>query len=376
MPSTDLDLARAFAGLTDPRIDRTRRHELVDIVVIALCAVICGADSWLEVEQFGRSKRDWLGRFLRLPNGIPSHDTFTRVFARLDPAEFRQCFAAWMAAACRATGLVPIAIDGKAVRAAQRNTFSGRLHLVNAWATENRLILGQVAVPDLGSEQTALPELLRVLDLAGAVVTLDAGGCHADVAERIKTGGGEYVLALKDNQPLLRQAVADRFQAVIEGGPPAAGYDRHEETATGHGRVETRTCEVLRQVTGLPGQADWPGLCTVAVVCRVCRVGDQETAEVRYFLASLDAGAAAILGLARGHWGVENGLHWVLDVAFREDANKTRLGHAGENLGWLRRVALSLLKRAPGKGSIKGKRLQAGWDEAFLTAVLREITIG
>jgi predicted transposase YbfD/YdcC len=374
MPSTDLDLARAFAHLTDPRIDRTKKHALVDIVVIALCAVICGADSWTEVEEFGHSKRDWLGRFLRLPNGIPSHDTFTRVFAALDPAEFQRCFAAWMAAACRATGLVPIAIDGKAVRAAERNTFSGKLHLVSAWATESRLILGQAAVPDLANEQAAIPELLRVLDLAGAVVTIDAGGCYADIAEKIVAGGGEYVLALKDNQPLLRQAVADRFQAVIDRGPPAAGYDRHEERDTGHGRTETRTCEVLRGVAGLPGQANWPGLCTIAVVCRLCRVGGKETAEVRYFVSGLDTDAVTMLALVRGHWGIENGLHWVLDVAFREDANKTRSGHAGANLGWLRRVALSLLKRAPGKGSIKGKRLKAGWDEAFLTSVLREIT--
>jgi predicted transposase YbfD/YdcC len=374
MPSTDLDLARAFAGLTDPRIDRTKRHELTDIVVIALCATICGADSWLEVEQFGNAKRAWLDRFLKLANGIPSHDTFTRVFAALDPAEFRACFAAWMAAACEATGLVPIAIDGKAVRASKRNTFSGCVHLVSAWATENRLILGQAAVPDLSNEQAAIPELLKVLDLAGAVVTIDAGGCYADIAEQITTGGGRYVLALKDNQPLLRRAVADRFQAVIEAGPPAAGYDRHEDESNGHGRTETRTCEVLRDVTGLPGQAAWPGLCTIAVVCRLCRAGGKETAEVRYFVSSLDADAATVLALVRGHWGIENGLHWVLDVAFREDANKTRVGHAGENLGWLRRVALSLLKRTPGKGSIKGKRLQAGWDEAFLAAVLREIT--
>jgi predicted transposase YbfD/YdcC len=374
MPSTDLDLARAFAGLTDPRIDRTKKHELTDIVVIALCAVVCGADSWLEVEQFGHARRAWLGRFLRLPNGVPSHDTFTRVFAALDPAEFRACFAAWMAAACAATGLVAIAIDGKSVRAAERNTFSGRLHLVSAWAAENRLILGQAAVPDLGNEQTALPELLKVLDLAGAVVTLDAGGCHADIAERIVGEGGQYVLALKDNQRLLHGAVADRFQAVIESGPPAAGYDRHEAESAGHGRTETRTCEVLRGVTGLPGQADWPGLCTIAVVCRLCRVGQTETAEVRYFVSSLDADAATILALVQGHWGIENGLHWVLDVAFREDANKTRLGHAGENLGWLRRVALSLLKRTPAKGSMHARRLHAAWDEAFLTDVLRQLT--
>jgi len=374
MPSTDLDLARAFAGLTDPRIDRTKLHPLTDIVVIALCAVICGADSWLEVEEFGHTKHDWLKRFLELPNGIPSHDTFTRVFAALDPAEFQTCFAAWMAAACEATGLTPIAIDGKAARAAERNTFSGRLHLVTAWATENRLVLGQAAVPDLGNEQAAIPELLKVLDLAGAVVTIDAGGCYPEVAQRVTGAGGRYVLALKDNQPLLRQAVADRFEAVIEGGPPAAGYDIHEEESKGHGREETRTCEVLRGVTGLPGQAAWPGLCTIAVVCRISRANGKETSEVRYFVSSLDADAATLLRLVRGHWGIENELHWVLDVAFREDTNKTRVGHAGENLAWLRRIALSLLKQTPGKGSIKGKRLKAGWDEAFLASVLREIT--
>lgn len=279
-----------------------------------------------------------------------------------------------MAAACEATGLVPIASGGKAIRAADRNTLSGCLHLVNAWTTENHLILGQVAVPDLANEQTALPELLKVLDLTGAVVTLDASGCHADIAVKIKGGGGEYVLALKDNQPLLQQAVADRFQAVIEHGPPATGYGRHEVESVGHGRAETRTCEVLRGVTGLPGPASWPGLCTIAVVCRLCRAGEKEAAEVRYFIASVDADAATMLGLVRGHWGIANGLHWVLDVAFREDANRTRSGHAGENLAWLRRIALSLWKRAPGKGSIKGKRLKAGWDEDFLTSVLREIT--
>jgi predicted transposase YbfD/YdcC len=217
------------------------------------------------------------------------------------------------------------------------------------------------------------PELLKVLDLAGAVVTIDAGGCHADVARRIVVAGGQYIRALKENQPLLRQAVADRFEAVMEDGPPAAGYDRHQEQATGHGRVETRACEVLRNVTGLPGQASWPGLCTIAVVCRLCRAGGKETAEVRYFLGSLDADARTIPALVRGHWGIENELHWVLDVAFREDAN-TRAGHAGKNLAWLRRLALSLLRRTPGKGSIKGKRLTAGWDEGFLTSVLQQGT--
>ncbi|HVK14060.1 MAG TPA: ISAs1 family transposase [Gemmataceae bacterium] len=252
----------------------------------------------------------------------------------------------------------------------QAETFSGRRHLVSAWEAENRLVLGQVAVPDRANEQAALPELLTLLDLAGAVVTLDAGGCPADIAARIVGEGGDYVLALKDNQPLLRQAVADRFGAVIEAGPPAAGYDRHEERDAGHGRHETRTCEVLRNVAGLPGQGDWPRLATIPVVCRVCRVGETETTDVRSFLASLDADAATLLGLVRGHWGIEYQLHWVLDVGFREDTNTTRAGHAGENLAWLRRIALSLLNAAPGKGSTKGKRLKAGWDEAFLTQVL------
>jgi predicted transposase YbfD/YdcC len=297
------------------------------------------------------------------------------VFGLLDPRKFQECFAAWMAAACRATGLKPIAIDGKAVRAARRATANGCLTVVSAWATESGVALGQVAVEDLSNEQAASPELLKALDLAGAIVTIDAAGCQKEVARLVTEAEGDYVLALKDNQPTLREAVAQRFQDVIEAGPGQRDYDCYtEESRSAHGRQETRTCEVIRGVAGLPGQHLWPGLTAIAVVVRICQAAGQLTDEVRYFISSASVSAAEMLRLVRCHWSIENQLHWVLDVAFREDANKTRAGHAGENLAWLRRVGLSLLKKAPGGESIQTKRLKAGWDEDFLLAILRDFT--
>jgi predicted transposase YbfD/YdcC len=375
MPTTDLSLTAAFAGLDDPRRDHNKLHPLTDLLAVALCATLCGAQSWPQVVTFAQAKQAWLRRFLSLPNGIPSHDTFNRVFGLLDPRKFQECFAAWMAAACQATGLKPIAIDGKAVRAARRGTANGCLTVVTAWATENGVALGQVAVEDLSNEQAAIPELLKALDLAGAIVTIDAAGCQKEVARLVTEAGGDYVLALKDNQPTLREAVAQRFQDVIEGGPGQRDYDCYtEESKPAHGRQETRTCEVIRGVAGLPGQHLWPGLTAIAVVVRICQAAGQLTDEVRYFISSARVSAAEMLRLVRGHWSIENQLHWVLDVAFREDANKARAGHAGENLAWLRRVGLSLLKKAPGGESIQTKRLKAGWDEDFLLAILRDFT--
>jgi hypothetical protein len=233
MPKQDVSIARHFAEVPDPRIDRTKKHALADILVIALCAVICGADSFEEVERFGNAKRDWLKGFLALPNGIPSHDTFARVFARLDPRAFGQCVAAWMAAVCEATGLRHVAIDGKAVRSAPRDTFSGRLHLVSAWAAENRLVLGQQAVAGGSHEIAAIPELLRVLDLHGALVTLDAAGCQKAIAQQIRAQGGDYLLAVKGNQPALHDAVLAAFGRAFEvdGG---AALDEHEAVERGH----------------------------------------------------------------------------------------------------------------------------------------------
>ena len=372
MPTDPLSLARHFADLPDPRIDRTKRHALGDILVIALSAVVCGADSWEDIEEFGRAKEPLFRRFLALPNGIPSHDTFYRVFPALDPKKFADCFGRWMAAVCEGTGLTHIAIDGKAVRGTAGNTFSGCLHLVSAWAAENRVILGQQAVAECSHEIAAIPEVLRALDLHGAVVTADAAGCQTEVAGQIRRDGGHYVLAVKGNQPKLEGAVRGLVTAAFAADFAGLRHDGCESVDDRHGRHEERYVTVIYDPPGLPDC--WPDVAAVVAVSRERRAGAAYSCETGYYITSYPGTAAELGGLVRGHWGVENGLHWVPDVAFREDECRTRAGHAGENLGLLRRVAVSLLKRAPGKRSIKGKRLKAGWDDGYLLQVLRGIT--
>jgi predicted transposase YbfD/YdcC len=369
MPQQDVSIARYFADLPDPRVDRTKKHHLGDILVIALCAVVCGADSWEEVEAFGEAKEGWLKRFLALPNGIPSHDTFYRVFARLDPQAFGECVAGWMGAMCEAAGLRHVAIDGKAVRSAPRGTFRGCLHLVSAWAAENRLILGQQAVADGSHEIAAIPELLKVLGLKGALVTLDAAGCQKEVARQVRAQGGDYLLAVKGNQPALHEAVLAAFDRACGADFAGVGHDGHEAVEDGHGRHEERYTTVIYDPPGLP--ADWPGVAAVVLVGREREVGGANASTAHYYVTSLRGTAAELGRLVRRHWAVENELHWCLDVAFREDANKTAAGHAGANLGLVRRVAASLLKQDPQKGSIKRKRLTAALDENYLAQVLQ-----
>jgi predicted transposase YbfD/YdcC len=372
MPKIDLAIARYFADLPDPRVDRTKKHRLGDILVIALCAVLCGADSWEEIERFGQAKAAWLERLLALPNGIPSHDTFYRVFTRLDPQAFGRCVAAWMGAVCEAAGLRHIAIDGKAVRSAPRNTFSGCLHLVSAWAAENRLILGQQAVADGSHEIAAIPALLRVLDLHGALVTVDAAGCQKEIAAQIRGQGGDYLLAVKGNQPTLHAAVLAALDRAFATDFDGMAQDGHEVTEAAHGRHEERSITVLYDPDGLP--PEWPDVAAVALVVRGRVVKGERTDTAHYYVTSLRGTAAELGDLIRRHWAVENELHWTLDVAFREDGNKTAAGHAGTNLGLVRRVAVSLLKQDPGRGSIKAKRLCAALDEGYLEQVLRGFT--
>lgn len=369
MPSQDVSIARYFADLPDPRIDRTRKHALGDILVIALCAVIAGADSWEEVEAFGRAKEEWLRRFLALPNGIPSHDTFYRVFTRLDPQKFGACVAGWMGEVCEAAGLRHVAIDGKSVRSAPRGTFSGCLHLVSAWAAENRLILGQQAVADGSHEIAAIPELLRVLELKGALVTLDAAGCQKEIAKQIRERGGDYLLAVKGNQPTLHDAVHAAFDRACETDFVGVKHARAETVEEAHGRHEERYTTVIYDPEGLP--PEWPDVAAVVLVGREREVKGVRTDTAHYYITSLRGTATELADLIRRHWSVENELHWCLDVAFREDASKTAAGHAGTNLGLVRRVAASLLKQDPGKGSIKAKRLRAGWDDDYRSQVLQ-----
>lgn len=369
MPQHDLSVARYFADLPDPRVDRTKKHALGDILIIALCATIAGADSWEEVERFGRAKHDWLRTFLALPDGIPSHDTFYRVFARLDPKRFAGSVARRMEAVCRATGLRHIAIDGKAVRAAPGGTFSGCLHLVNAWATENRLIPGQEPVADGSHEIAAIPELLKVLALKGALVTLDAAGCRKEIARQVRDGGGDYLLAVKGNQPSLHEAVLGVSDRACEAD--FAGFDHADQghAEDGHGRHEERYVGVIYDPDGLP--PEWPDVSAVVLVGRERAVKGANTSTAHYYITSLRGTAEELGRLIRRHWAVENELHWVLDTAFGEDSNRTAAGHAGVNLGLVRRVAASLLHRDPGRGGIKAKRLSAALDEGYLMKVLR-----
>ena len=367
MPDQELAFARHFADLPDPRVLRTRKHALTDILVIALCAVVCGADSFEEIARFGRARRDWLGRFLALPHGIPSHDTFNRVFAALDRRQFAARFGGWMAGLADGAGLRAIAIDGKACRSAPGDTASGCLHLVSAWAAENGLILGQEAVADGSHEIAAIPELLRVLDLKGALVTTDAAGCQKAIAAQIRSQGGDYVLAVKGNQPALARAA----RAALERAAAAdfAGCDLHESSGAGHGRVEERSVAVIPAPAGLP--AGWADAAAVVVVGREREVKGKRTDSTHFDLTSLRARVAELAGYIRGHRSVENGLHWCLDVAFREDENRTRDKNAGANLGAVRRVAASLLKQDPDAGSMHAKRLNAALDERYLERSLR-----
>jgi predicted transposase YbfD/YdcC len=367
-----LPLTTVFDDLPDPRRDtRNKLHRLTDLLVIATCAVIAGAESWEAIAEYGRAKQDLFRGYLALSNGIPSPDTFERVFAKLDPVAFAGAFGRWMAAACQATGLIPVAIDGKSARAAKRNTATGCLHVVTAWAVENRLVLGTAAVADGSNEIAAIPELLRTLDLAGAIVTIDAAGCQVENARIIRQRQGHYLLAVKDNQPTLRAAVEAVFDRACEADFQGVRSDGHAEVEEGHGRHEERYVMVIYDPSGLP--PDWPDVAAVVMVNREREVGGERTCTSHYYLMSYAGTGAEIAGFARGHWGIENGLHWVLDVVFREDRSRIRQENAGANLALIRRVAASLLSRAPGKGSGVTKRLRAGWDDSYLLQVLQGI---
>jgi predicted transposase YbfD/YdcC len=375
-----------FAALPDPRRDQGKLHMLDEIVFMSICAVLCGADTWLDIAEYSESKEDWLKTFLTLPGGIPSHDTFRRVFCLLDPLAFQACFTDWITALMHRRGLTPIplvppelrpiAIDGKTQRGSARRTVGqSPLHMVSAWSVENHLTLGQVATHAKSNEITAIPELLKFLDLEGAVVTIDAMGCQKDIAAGIVLGGGEYVLAAKDNHPHLCEDIKQEFEEVLEHGEPGVDFTEFVTEEVRSGREETRTCCVITNPSGIRDAGLWLKLTAICMVVSNRVVNDVLSTEIRYYIGSVNGTAEEYLKWVRGHWGIENSLHWVLDVCFREDEQRHWAGNSAENLSWLRKLALCLLKAekcSKGK-SIHRRRLLAGWKNEYLMSVLAQI---
>lgn len=356
-----------FAELTDPRVERTKDHLLADIVFIAIAAVLCGAESWNEMEQYGKAKQSWLKTLLALPNGIPSHDTFNRVFSALDPEQLEACFLAWVKEVAQLSQGEVVSIDGKAIRGSRQADNKAIVHMVSAWASENSLVLGQRKVDGKSNEITAIPQLLRVLELSGTVVTIDAMGCQRSIAQQIVAQKADYILAVKENQAHLLEDIRDSFQMLA---PDTVA----EEIDCGHGRVEQRSCSVLGDLTLIEKASEWSSLRSVVRIQaeRFHKGAGKVEQETRYYISSLPPQAARLNQAIRQHWGIENSLHWVLDVAFHEDQSRKRAGHAAQNFSLLNRIALNLLKNDKSvKVGVRGRRLVAGWDNDFLLRLLR-----
>jgi len=372
-------LLRCFADLPDPRAHNVI-HKLHDMLVLAVCAVICGADGWVEVELFAKGKQAWFQSFLDLPGDIPSHDTFNRLFARLQPDTFERCFVAWTRTLAGSGKL--IAIDGKSIRRSFEHAWdkSGMAHLVSAFVADNHLVFAQVAVKDKSNEITAIPQLLRLLDLHGTTVTIDAIGCQREIAQQIVDGGGDYVLSLKENQPILHQKVKTMLDEAILQDFAGMNHSSFESKDDGHGRLETRRVWVTDEVHWIQQRLEqpWPYLGAVAAVeCVRQDLGDYSgkvTTERRYFLCSAAGTDAKTIGQAvRGHWAVENNLHWQLDVTFGEDQRRIRTGYGAENYSRLCRLALNLLKRDKSvKVGIHGKQMKALMDAHYLLRLLTQ----
>ena len=362
-----------FSSLTDPRIVLKTDHKLIDIVAITVCAVLAGADDWVEIATYARGKEDWFRTFLELPNGIPSHDTFGRVFARIEPEEFGKCLGSWIRDVFPFTDTDIIAIDGKTCRRCHdRANGKAPIHMVNAWAVKNHLVLGQVKTEDKSNEITAIPELLKVIDIKDCVVTLDAMGCQKEITKQIVEQGGDYVLSLKGNQGNLHKEVELLFQSAKQDNYKDLCHDSYTTVDGEHGRIETRTCTTIADVDWFEEKGKWAKLTTFAMIESERDMGDHITQETRYFISSLGNDAKRHSEVVRGHWAVENSLHWCLDIAFREDDSRVREGHGATNLAVIRRFALSLVKQDPfRKIGVKASRKRAGWDNDYLLHLLR-----
>lgn len=365
-------LKQHFETIDDPRAAYRIQHQLVDMMMIAICAIICGADSWVEIEQYGLSKESWLSTFLELPNGIPSHDTFERLFARLRPEQLQASFSSWMNAVSGMLKQAGIAIDGKALRGSGHPGEPNSLtYMVSAWATEARLVLGQRKVDEKSNEITAIPELLSLLTLDGAIVTIDAIGCQTAIAQQIVEQGGDYVLPVKGNQGNLHKDVVDWFERAEAKRFSGEQYDLYETQETEHGRQDIRRYWVLTNIDAIPALEQWAESTAIGCIESQRTEGLKTTTERRYFLMSLPLSAQRFAEVVRGHWGIENQLHWILDVAFREDDSRVAQGYAPENLAVLRHLALNLINQEKSiKAGTRAKRMRAGWDDQYLCRVL------
>jgi predicted transposase YbfD/YdcC len=368
--SAQLTLRECFQDLADPRREHLRLHSLWDIVGMTICAVVCGCDTVVEIHEYASKKSDFLRTFLDLENGVPSHDTIGRVFSLLNPEQFRACFASWTESLAQAVAGRVIAIDGKTLRRAHAKD-QKPLHLVSAFATANRLVLTQQAVDDKSNEITAIPELLNLLDVKKAIITIDAMGCQKEIAAHIKDQGANYILALKDNQPTLHTEVKERFLKGLETNFTGMRHQQCQTTEKGHGRTETRTYHLIRPSKAwLAKYPEWKGLKTLGMVCSERQVGDKApTGEIRFFITSLALNVATFSRAVRSHWSIENNLHWVLDVSYREDESRLRKNHTAENLAWIRRMTVSLFAQDGTKVGVSCKRKMAGWDDEYLLKI-------
>lgn len=364
-------LIEHFASLEDHRIDRNKCHALIDILVLTVCAVASGADGWEAIEQFGKEKLDWLRRYVPLENGVPSHDCIAYVLTRLSPPKFRECFMSWTQAVTEETGGEVIAIDGKTAKGSRdRKNHRHPLHMVSAWACHNRLVLGQEATEEKSNEITAIPKLLGLLELNGCIVTLDAMGCQRALAEQIIDQGGHYVLGLKGNQGALFDAVEDFFTTAEAHRFAGVAHDYLEEVDKDHGRFEIRRYWVTEALRTLPDTPSWKGLRSIGMVERECLQGDSRSVERRYFINSIPAQAKPFAHAVRGHWGVENPLHWRLDVVFGEDASRIRKGHGPAIMTSIRHLCMNLFERDSSSLSLAKKRHKAAWNDDYRAKVI------